>query len=178
MAVRFGNRRPREPLAPERAASVEACREAALKLLERSRRTRSDLTRRLRDKGYVEPVIEQVLERLAGVGLVDDGEYARAYLRGRWGRRAAGWRRLEQDLRTRGVGADDIAAARRALEADVGPADEVAAARRVLEQARRRLERRDPRERRRLQWALLMRRGFDPETITAALGSRDDALGE
>ena len=96
---------------PEHAGDPEAAREAALRLLERTRRTRSDLSRRLREKGYDAAVIEQVLERLAGVGLVDDAEFARAFLKGRWGRRAAGWRRLEQDLRGRGVGADDIAAA-------------------------------------------------------------------
>ena len=43
--------------------------------------------------------IDEVLDRLAAVGLVDDVEYARAWLAGRWGRRSAGWRRLEQELR-------------------------------------------------------------------------------
>src|SRR5437762_9036547 len=95
-------RRSRTPTSAIESDDAESCREAALRLLERSRRTRSDLTRRLRDKGFTAPTIEIVLERLAGVGLVDDVEFARAWLAGRWGRRPSGLRRLEQELRARG----------------------------------------------------------------------------
>src|SRR5882762_6905232 len=111
------------PVSEERARNPEAAREAALKLLERTRRTRSDLVRRLREKGYAEPVVAEVLERLAGVGLVDDAEYAHAFLVERWGRRAAGWRRLEQELRRRGVAGDDIDRARARFTDEQGGAD-------------------------------------------------------
>lgn len=157
------------PVAAERAADPAAAREAALKLLERSRRTRADLARRLRDRGYEEPVVTEVLERLAGVGLVDDVEYARAFLAGRWGRRAAGWRTLEQDLKARGVGREDIASARTRFEAEQGPADEVRLARRVATQAERRYAALEPRVRRQRLYALLVRRGFDGDTIEQAL---------
>jgi regulatory protein len=89
--------------ADARSADPEAAREAALKLLDRARRTRNDLERRLAEKGFAPVTIAEVIERLSSVGLVDDVEYARAFLAGRWGRRAAGWRRLEQDLRGRGI---------------------------------------------------------------------------
>src|SRR5204863_9139198 len=121
-------------LSEERAADPAAAREAALKLLERTRRTRSDLARRLREKGYASAVIEPVLTRLAEVGLVDDVEYARAFLEARARRRTAGRRRLEQDLRARGVSADDIAAARALLAEREGHEDETAGARRVMPQ--------------------------------------------
>ncbi len=159
----------------ERANDPEVAREAALKLLERTRRTRADLARRLREKGCAAPVVDQVLERLAAVGLVDDVEYARAFLAGRWGRRAAGWRRLEQELRKRGVPPDAIATARARLEEEQGGTDEVAAARRVLAQVARRYGRLDPRVRRQRLYALLARRGFEGDTIEIALrGERDD----
>ena len=164
----FRSRGPRLPAA-ERSTDLEAAREAALRLLERARRTRSDLAKRLAEKGYADPTIEEVLERLAGVGLVDDAEYARAFLNGRWGRRAAGWRRLEQDLRGRGVGLEDISRARALLEERIGAVDEVASARRVLEQSARRYAALDPRARRQRLWALLSRRGFDSDTIEQAL---------
>jgi regulatory protein len=147
----------------------EAAREAALKLLERTRRTRSDLVRRLRDRDFDSATIEAVLARLAGVGVVDDIEYARAYLAERWGRRAAGWRRLEADLRRKGIETADIAAARERMEAETGGADEVSLARRALAQSARRLEKLDPRVRRQRSWALLARRGFDPDIIEQAL---------
>jgi len=159
-------RRPRQTTA---GGDPEAAREAALKLLDRSRRTRSDLARRLRDRGFEEAVIEQVLTRLEGVGLVDDAEYARAFLAGRWGRRPSGWRRLEADLRARGVPAEAIARGRAMLEEQSGAGDEVAAARRVVAQAARRYAALDPRVRRQRLWALLARRGFDGDVIEQAL---------
>ena len=153
----------------ERTRDPEACREAALKLLERSRRTRADLVRRLRDRGFAAEVVEPILDRLAGVGLVDDAEYARAFLAERWGRRAAGRRRLEQDLRQRGVGREDIERAFARFEDEPGPADEVRLARRVAAQAERRYAGVDPRVRRQRLYALLVRRGFDGDVIEQAL---------
>lgn len=151
------------------SSGLEGVREAALRLIERQRRTRSDLTRRLRDKGFADADVEAMLDRLTAVGLVDDVEYARAFLAGRWGRRAAGWRKLEQDLRRRGVSTDDIVAARARLEAEHGGADEVAMARRVLDQTARRYAALEPSERRRKLWALLVRRGFSSDVIREAL---------
>jgi regulatory protein len=148
---------------------VNAAREAALRLLERVRRTRSDLVRRLRERDFDDATIETVLERLTGVGLIDDAEYARAFLAGRWGRRAAGWRRLEADLRKKGVALPDIEAARARMEQDLGAADEVALARRVIAQSERRLAKIEPRLRRQRLWALLSRRGFDGDVIQQAL---------
>ncbi len=150
-------------------SSPDPCREAALKLLERTRRTRGELVRKLREKGFAAPAINEVLDRLAGVGLVDDAEYARAWLRGRWGRRAAGWRKLEMGLRGRGIHPEDIARGRALLEAEMGPADEVTAARRVLGQVERRYAKLDPRVRQQRLYALLARRGFDGDVIRAAL---------
>jgi regulatory protein len=72
-------------IAPESAGDPDVVRQAALRLLERSRRTRSDLERRLLDRGYTRGAVDEVVARLQGVGLVDDVEFARAFLAGRWG---------------------------------------------------------------------------------------------
>ena len=153
----------------DRSLDLEACREAALRLLERQRRTRSDLERRLRDRGYAGATAAQVLDRLAGVGLVDDAEYARAFMAGRRARRSAGARRIEQELRARGVSADDIEAARLRLDAEQGGMDELAAARKVVAQAARRSRGLEPRLRRQRLYALLARRGFDGDVIRRVL---------
>ena len=153
----------------ERSTNVDACREAALRLLERARRTRSDLTRRLREKGFASPAIEEALDRLARVGLVDDVEYARAYLAGRRLRRPAGARRLEQELRAKGVGPEDVAQAQQRLAAEQGEVDEIAGARAVIAQAERRYRGLEPRARRQRLYALLGRRGFSGGVIEAAL---------
>jgi len=152
-----------------RSTSVEACREAALRLLERQRRTRADLERRLGEKGYAAAAVAEALDRLAGVGLVDDVEYARAFMAGRRSRRSAGARRIEQELRARGVGAEDIGTARARLDAEQGGMDELGAARRVIGQAARRLRALEPRVRRQRLYALLARRGFDGDVIRRAL---------
>jgi len=154
------------------AGAPRSAREDALRLLDRQRYTRRDLARRLRDKGHAPAEIEPALDRLDEVGLVDDAEYARAFIAGRWGRRAAGWRKIEQDLRARGVGADDVAEARRRFEAergDEGGVDETSAALRVVQQAARRYAGLDRRVRRQRLTALLLRRGFSYDTIEQVL---------
>ena len=168
-------RRPARIPEGERSSSVEACREAALRLLERQRRTRADLARRLADKGYAAATVGQVLDRLAAVGLVDDVEYARAFMAGRRARRAAGGRRIEQELRARGVRAEDVAAAAARLDAEQGGMDEPAAARRVIAQAERRLRGLEPRVRRQRLYALLARRGFDGDVIRRVLDLPEEA---
>ncbi len=161
--------RSRAPADAQRAHDPDAAREAALRLLERTRRTRSDLARRLKDKGYAVAVIEQTLDRLAAVGLVDDLEYACAFVRSRATRRGSGRRRIEQELRARGVGPEDVARAfEQALEEGASP-DETEGARRVLAQVERRYRGLDPRTRRQRLYALLMRRGFERGAIEAAL---------
>ncbi len=157
----------------ERSSDADACREAALRLLERARRTRRDLERRLRDKGYAAATITATLDRLAGVGLVDDTEYARAWLAGRRLRRPVGARRLALELKVKGVSDDDIAAAQARLAEQQGEMDELAGAQRVVAQAERRLAALEPRERRRRLWALLARRGFDGDVIERALAGED-----
>jgi regulatory protein len=161
--------RPAPQLSSERSTDRDGCREAALRLLERTRRTRSDLTRRLLQKGYDAGTIEGTLERLASVGLVDDVEYARAWLAGRRLRRPAGARRIEMELRTKGVGAEAIAEARARLTDQQGAMDELEGARKVAAQAERRHQGLEPRVRARRLYALLARRGFSSDVIQAAL---------
>jgi regulatory protein len=162
----------------DRSDDPGACREAALRLLERQRRTRSDLERRLRDKGYAGPTVGEVLDRLAAVGLVDDVEYARAFMAGRRARRSAGARRIEQELRVRGVSAGDIEVARLRLDTEQGGMDELEAARKVVAQAGRRSRGVEPRLRRQRLYALLARRGFDGDVIRRALDLPEEAGAE
>lgn len=145
------------------------CREAALKLLERTRRTRRDLERRLKEKDFDAATIAATLDRLAEVGLVDDVEFARAWLAGRWGRRPSGWRRLEQELRGKGVSQQDAGKARELLSERGGAPDEVESAAKLVAQARRRYAKLEPQAQRQRLYALLARRGYDGDVIRRAL---------
>jgi regulatory protein len=149
------------------------CREAALKLLERTRRTRRDLERRLKEKDFDAATIAATLDRLTEVGLVDDVEYARAWLAGRWGRRPSGWRRLEQELRTKGVSQEDAEKARGLLSDRGGAPDEVASAAKLAAQARKRYARLEPHVQRQRLYALLARRGYDGDVIRRALALKE-----
>ena len=170
--------RVRRPVDAEHVTDPDACREAALKLLERTRRTRVDLARRLADKGFATATVAEVLDRLAAVGLIDDTEFARAFLAGRWGRKPSGWRRLQQELRAKGVAEADVLAARGLLEQREGGVDEIATARKLVAQAERRYARLEPRVRQQRLYALLARRGYDGDIIRRALSLRDDEVGE
>jgi len=103
---------------------------------------------------------------------------ARAFLAGRLGRRAAGWRRLLQDLRRRGISEADAGEARARLEEIQGATDEVAMARRVVVQVAPRYATLDPRVRRQRLYALLMRRGFDGDVIEQVLREDSDQRPE
>ena len=145
------------------------CREAALKLLERTRRTRRDLERRLKEKDFDAATIASTLDRLTEVGLIDDVEFARAWLAGRWGRKPSGWRRLVQELRAKGISEEDAERARALLSERGSAPDEVGSAAKLVAQARKRYARLEPQAQRQRLYALLARRGYDSDVIRRAL---------
>ena len=147
--------------------AVEKAREAALRLLDRSRKTRRELERKLTERDHDPAAIAAALDRLAGVGLIDDVEYAQAFARSRFARRAVALRIVRQELKRRGVGDDDLERAFAGL--DDGGAAERARAERALAPIWRRHHALDPRERRARCAAALARRGFDYDAIHEAL---------
>lgn len=66
---------------PNDACDMDACREAALRLLDCADRSSGALLERLVLKGYDETVADAVVARLREVGLVNDEEYARSVVR-------------------------------------------------------------------------------------------------
>jgi regulatory protein len=155
-------------------------REAALTVLAHRARTRQELRRKLRQKGFSTPRVDRCLERLEEKGLLDDAAVAAAFVRDRLRHRPRGKARLVSELRSKGVDSDvasdaiatvfddeevtDLALAREAAEAwlarqserlahalaSTGPTPE-------REKARRRL------------YGYLARRGFHGDALTEAL---------
>jgi len=78
-------------------------REAALALLSHRARTKRELERRLGEKGFDADRVAACIERLAESGLVDDAAVAAAFVRDRLRHRPRGRRRLDDELRVRGV---------------------------------------------------------------------------
>ena len=84
------------------AADIEAAFRTVLRCLELRSYARSDLGRRLLRKGHPREAVEAALERAAALGLLDDADYARSYVRTR-AARGRGPARLIRDLLAMGV---------------------------------------------------------------------------
>lgn len=84
------------------AADIEAAFRTALRSLELRAFARNDLGRRLRRKGHPPDAVRAALERVAGLGLLDDAAFARSYIQTR-SARGRGPSRLVGDLLAMGV---------------------------------------------------------------------------
>jgi regulatory protein len=88
-----------------------------LRLLTARSRTRAEMAGQLTKRGYPGEVSNQVLDRLAAVGLVDDADFAEQWVRSRRARAGKGKRALAAELRTKGVDDEVITAALDGIDA-------------------------------------------------------------
>ncbi|MFH0777287.1 MAG: regulatory protein RecX [Candidatus Eisenbacteria bacterium] len=146
---------------------VEAAREVALKLLTRRMRTGREIEDRLKTSGFDDRTISLVMERLTSVGLIDDAEYARAFLRTSLKLRPRSYKKLRAELAIKGVPREVVS---EAVSESSEQVPEVDVAREVLAGASRRYEKLPSHERRRKLFSFLARRGFTLETISELLG--------
>jgi regulatory protein len=114
-----------------RPLDEDAAREKCLRLLARRARSAAELRQGLRTAGFEQDLAETVLAGLEQAGLVDDAEFARAWVAERAA--GSGRLRLQSELRRKGVGEDLI---RRAVAEGMDEERELAQA---LELGRRRL---------------------------------------
>lgn len=80
----------------------------ALAYVVRRMRSRYELTDYFRRKGYDDELSTQILDRLTKLGLVDDGNFAEAWVRNRRLLKAVSKRRLVQELHQKHVAEDII----------------------------------------------------------------------
>lgn len=126
------NQRPAE--GPDSAAERDAdpyavARQIVLRQLTMSPKSRQQLREKLRQRNCPDEVAEAVLDRMADVGLVDDEQYAEAYVRSKQVSRGLAKRALAHDLRTKGVDRDTV----EAILAEVSPMDEEERARGLVD---------------------------------------------
>jgi regulatory protein len=104
-------RRTKKPNRPaeEQATSPEAAFEVGIRLLGLRAHSRRELAVKLARRGFTEAAAEPALERLAGLGYLDDAAYARALVR----RRASGRGRalIAAELAAKGVSREVTGAA-------------------------------------------------------------------
>src|SRR5215472_10475704 len=86
----------------------ELARALCLRLLTARSRTRAELSAQLAKRGYPDDVSARVLDRLAGVGLVDDTDFAEQWVHSRRANAGKSNRTLAAELHTKGVDNDVI----------------------------------------------------------------------
>ena len=130
-----------------------------LRLLTARARTRAELAGQLAKRGYPDDVSTRVLDRLAGVGLIDDADFAEQLVHSRQANAGKGKRALAAELRTKGVDNDVITS----VLGGINPAAERGRAEELVRKKLRREnlsdEAADARVTRRLV-GMLARRGF------------------
>lgn len=166
--VRGGFGAPHSGVAVVRAeledpGDADACREAALSLLDAAPRSSGALTDRLVEKGYDSATVNQVIVRLKELGLLDDDAYAQFVIRS-CASRMMGARGAAQELSRKGV--DRALAARVVAEAsEAGVFEECAWE--LGRQVARRTEGLDRDVRLRRFWSAGGRKGHAPDVLSA-----------
>ena len=160
------------PSTSEPVRREEQARTLCLRLLTARSRTRAELAGQLAKRGYPDDVSNRVLDRLAGVGLVDDTDFAEQWVGSRRANATKSKRALVAELHTKGVDNDVIDTVLAGLD-DGAERDRAA----LLVRARLRREALgddDTRVSRRLA-GMLARRGYSPtmayEVILAELAA-------
>ncbi|MCX5800350.1 MAG: regulatory protein RecX [Candidatus Eisenbacteria bacterium] len=152
-------------------SQVEAARNAALRLLTRRMRTNREIQDELDSRGFSKNVVSKVSERLKSVGLINDSEYAGAFLRTSLKLRPRSYRVLRAELIKKGVSPEVVdGAIRESLES----VPEVDVARGVFAKVSRRYEKLPQRERRRKFFSFLGRRGFSLAIISELMGEGEE----
>lgn len=139
----------------------EVAYQKALNFLSYRPRSEAEVRRNLQEHETPEPVIEYVIERLKNSGLLDDTRFAQIWVENRSEMRPRSRRALAQELRQRGVAAQEIEQSLENLD------EEEMAYQAARKQARkfRALPWQDFRQK---LFRFLAQRGFDFEVISAA----------
>jgi regulatory protein len=125
-------------------------------------RSRAEIVTKLRDKEFSPSVVETVMEHLLRLRYVDDRKFAAQWAASRARLRGYGRRRIEQELRQKGVNRETI---QEALNEAVPFEDERETARTVAEKKLRTMKSLEPEARKRRLAGFLERKGFPHEII-------------
>ncbi len=141
---------------------ITRARNAAYRYLSYRPRSCVEVEEKLREKEFPEAVVSAVLAGLERLGYVNDREFSRQWAAARLRFRGFGRRRIEQELRIKGISRDIIVETLARLFAEA-PEQEIAL--REAEKKLRSLTRFEPEVRRRRLAGHLERKGFPTEII-------------
>jgi regulatory protein len=152
----------------DREAATLATYDRALNLLALRARSTTELRRALVKKGELPADADAAIARLVAAGFLDDASYARQFTRSKGVGGGLSKRRLQQELRRRGVERDvaEVAIDEVFVDEEVDEAVEIE---RVARKKLRTLTRVDLATRRRRLYAFLARRGYGSGAISRAM---------
>lgn len=142
----------------------------AMNLLKNREYTVKQLYDKLKEGCYPEHIIEQALDYVAGYHYTDDLRYAETYISDHEATRSR--RRIDQDLRGKGIDRITLEKAWQQWEQKGGVQNEETMVRRLLDKRHYDPEAADLKEQQKI-YGFLMRKGFSPEVIRRALRADD-----
>jgi len=140
--------------------------QTALRYLGYRSRSEAELRRYLKQRGYLPAAIDGALSRLRSWNYLDDEVFARDWALGRAQNRGQGPRRIDQELRSKGV---SQALIRDAVREAFDQVDETAQAKRLLAKRFAAAALKDAKTRAKAA-AFLQRRGYSSKVIFNLLG--------
>lgn len=165
-----------ECVSPDRLAEIQleseknTALDKALTHISATKKTEKQVRDFLKEKGYLPPVCDYVLEKMRGYGFINDQEYAQDYVG--FAASKKGGRLIKMELKAKGVAEEYIDEALDALDLE----EQESAAVRILEKYMR--GKTPSRETLVKAYRHLLSKGFDYETAKAAisaLGDTDEA---
>jgi regulatory protein len=150
----------------EQKKELTRARNTAYRYLSIRARSRSEIEAKLRDKEFSDEVIESVMSGLVRLGYINDERFAEQWASSRMRTRGFGKRRVEQELRLKGVSRDTI---HQAVQTVFGEQPEEELARKEAMKKLRTLTRFEPEVQKRRLAGHLERKGFSSGVIGSIL---------
>ncbi|MBC7631075.1 MAG: regulatory protein RecX [Flavobacterium sp.] len=161
-------------MTPDDVASF--AKELVVRKLSERAHSRSDLAQALIRKRVPEEVVEATLIKFDAAGLIDDEEFARAWVQSRQRSKGLSSRALGMELRSKGVD-DDIS---KEVLSELDPDVELEAAHRLVQVKLRSMSRFDDKTKTRRLIGMLARKGYSgqmaSEVVRHELGAQAQAL--
>ena len=139
--------------------------EYAFLLLKYRLRSENEIRLRMKNKKFSQEVIDKTVLFLKEKRFIDDNIFAKAWVDSRI-KRPLGLRRIEQELKLKGVDKEVIQAQVARVKKDYAEEDIVKG---IVQSRLKRLKAKDAQEIKRKMYAYLIRRGFSPEVVYDAV---------
>jgi regulatory protein len=151
-------------------------KDAALKFLSYRMRSEKEVRDKLRKKEFAGEIIDEVIKDLKRVNLLDDYEFASAWIRDRISDKPRGKTLLKQELWKKGIKKEIIEKVLREYFED--EEEELNLAKQLLEKRKKRYENLEKNVAKRRIMSFLLRRGFSYETVKEVLKIEDVEVSE